>query len=90
MLDNGAGPGKYAMDLANLGYRMTLTDLTPRLVDIARQKAEELRLAENFDGFHTLNATQLDGLPDEHYDASLMLGPLYHLQKVEERIAAVR
>ncbi|WP_127529616.1 class I SAM-dependent methyltransferase [Paenibacillus kobensis] len=90
VLDNGAGPGKYAMELAKLGYRMTLTDLTPRLVDIARLKAEEMQLSGQFDGFHALNATRLDDLKDEQFDAALMLGPLYHLQREEERQAAVR
>ncbi|MGN7358994.1 class I SAM-dependent methyltransferase [Paenibacillus sp. SAF-054] len=90
VLDNGAGPGKYAMELAKLGHRVTLSDLTPRLVDIARQKAEEEGVAGQFQGFHVLNATHLEGIASEAYDASLMLGPLYHLQKEEERVAAVR
>ena len=60
-----------------------------RVVEMAKMKAAELGLAEHFNGFHVLNATSLDGLPSEAYDASLMLGPLYHLQKEEERIAAV-
>ncbi|WP_338044578.1 class I SAM-dependent methyltransferase [Paenibacillus periandrae] len=38
VLDNGAGPGKYAMKLAQLGYKVTLTDLTPKLVELARTK----------------------------------------------------
>lgn len=37
ILDNGAGPGKYAMELARLGYQVTLSDLTPSSVDTARQ-----------------------------------------------------
>ncbi|ANE46469.1 methyltransferase [Paenibacillus swuensis] len=90
ILDNGAGPGKYAMELAKLGYNVTLSDLTPKLVDTAKQKAAELGLSEQFNGFHVLNATHLEGIADEIYDASLMLGPLYHLQKEEERISAVR
>ena len=44
ILDNGAGPGKYSMELAREGYRGTLTDLTPRLVDMAESKADELGL----------------------------------------------
>jgi len=87
VLDNGAGPGKYAVELAKLGYHVTLSDLTPKLVEIAEQKAVELGLTEQFKGFHVLNATHLEGIPDEGYDASLMLGPLYHLQKEEDRIA---
>lgn len=90
VLDNGAGPGKYAMALAQMGYHVTLSDLTPKLVDQAKEKAIELGLADMFKGFHALNATHLEGIPSETYDASLMLGPLYHLQQEEDRIAAVK
>ena len=44
VLDNGAGPGKYAMGLAKDGYTVTVTDLTPKLVGIAERKAQELDL----------------------------------------------
>ena len=90
VLDNGAGPGKYAMELASLGYRITLSDLTTASVDIARQKANEMALTKQFDGFHVLDATHLNGIADETYDAVLMLGPMYHLQHEEEREAAVQ
>ena len=39
VLDNGAGPGKYAMRLAKQGYDVTLTDLVPKLVEVAQEKA---------------------------------------------------
>lgn len=90
VLDNGAGPGKYSMALANLGLNVTLSDLTPGLVEMAKAKADERGLTERFNGFHVLNAVALHDLPDEFFDASLMLGPLYHLQREEERIKAVR
>ena len=89
VLDNGAGPGKYAMELAKLGYYVTLSDLTPNLVDFARDKASEMGLSAMFRGFHSLNAKHLQGIPDESFDASLMMGPLYHLQVEADRIAAV-
>lgn len=90
VLDNGAGPGKYAMELAKLGYYVTLSDITPKLVEIAKEKSAELELTQQFDGFHNFNAIDLEGIPDENYDVSLMLGPLYHLQKEEEQILAVK
>lgn len=90
IFDNGAGPGKYAMKLAKEGYQVTLSDLTPKLVELAREKAYELDLAEQFEGFHVLDAVNLQGIPNEAYDASLMMGPLYHLQQEEQRGAAVR
>lgn len=90
VLDNGAGPGKYAMELARHGCQVTLCDLTPRLVEIAGAKADELGLRERFDGFLVRNAVNLEGLPDERFDASLMMGPLYHLQQEDERVRAVQ
>jgi ubiquinone/menaquinone biosynthesis C-methylase UbiE len=89
ILDNGAGPGKYAMELAKLGYDVSLTDLTPRLVDIAKEKAEELGLLNNFSDFLVRDARDLFGFESNHFDASLMLGPLYHLQHKEDRAKAV-
>lgn len=89
ILDNGAGPGKYALELAKNGYEVTLTDLSPRLVQMAQDKAKELALLESFRGFHTANAMDLSPFASEQFDAALMMGPLYHLQGAEERNQAV-
>jgi len=90
LLDNGAGPGKYAMALARQGYQVTLTDLTPRVVEQAEEKARELALQDRFDGFYVRDARHLEDLPSFYYDAALMLGPLYHLQTEIDRMAAMR
>jgi ubiquinone/menaquinone biosynthesis C-methylase UbiE len=90
VLDNGAGPGKYSMELAKDGYKVTLTDLTPRLVEIAKNKAKELDLEGQFDGFYTADARELKMIKDEQFDSSLMLGPMYHLQEENDRIMAVK
>lgn len=89
ILDNGAGPGKYSMQLAREGYTVTLTDLTPRLVEIAEKKAQEHNLSGQFKGFLSADARDLTMIPDEYFDGSIMLGPLYHLQEEKDRIQAV-
>jgi ubiquinone/menaquinone biosynthesis C-methylase UbiE len=89
VLDNGAGPGKYSIELAKLGYQMTLTDLTPRLVEIAKQKVQEQELQEQFNGFHIADARELSSFSTDQFDAALMLGPMYHLQTEEDRVKAV-
>lgn len=90
VLDNGAGPGKYSMELAKEGYKVTITDLTQRLVEIAEKKAKELDLEGQFNGFFAADARALNMIKDEQYDAALMLGPMYHLQKETDRIKAVK
>lgn len=89
ILDNGAGPGKYSMELAKEGYKVTLADLTPRLVDLAKDKATELNLNSQFNDFIVADARSLNMLEDEQFDASLMLGPMYHLQADIDRNMAV-
>ncbi|MDN4492624.1 class I SAM-dependent methyltransferase [Ureibacillus aquaedulcis] len=88
ILDNGAGPGKYSMELAKEGYNVTLADLTPRLVEIAKIKACDLNLSKQFNDFLVADARELKMFDDEQFDASLMLGPMYHLQDEIGRIKA--
>lgn len=90
ILDNGAGPGKYSMKLAREGYTVTLTDLTPRLVEIAESNAQELNISGQFRGFYKADARDLSMIHDEQFDASIMLGPMYHLQEENDRILAVK
>lgn len=78
------------MEMAKLGYNVTLADLTPRLVDIAKEKATELGLQNSFSEFLVRDARDLSGIASNQFDASLMLGPLYHLQNNEDRIKAVQ
>ncbi|MFF2886606.1 class I SAM-dependent methyltransferase [Paenibacillus sp. NPDC057967] len=88
--DIGSGPGKYAIELAKSGYRVGLTDLIPRFVAEAQEKASAAGVVSQFSGFHISNATTLDCFADESFDAAIMMGPLYHLQEQEERIQAIR
>lgn len=53
-------------------------------------KAEERGLAGQFQGFYPADARDLGIFADEQFDASLMMGPLYHLQAEEDRHAAVQ
>lgn len=89
ILDNGAGPGKYSMALAKEGFHVTLSDLTPKLVAMAKEKAIELNLEQQFKDFLVADACNLVPLPDEQFDATLMLGPMYHLQNEDDRHMAI-
>ncbi|HYG59812.1 MAG TPA: class I SAM-dependent methyltransferase, partial [Symbiobacteriaceae bacterium] len=57
-------------------------------LDFAREQAgkEGVALAGVIHG----NALDLAPLPDAHFDAVLLMGPLYHLLRLEERQQAVR
>jgi ubiquinone/menaquinone biosynthesis C-methylase UbiE len=89
ILDNGAGPGKYSIELAKLGYHITLTDLTPRLVELAKEKVAERNLDHKSIECLVADARNLSVFSDNQFDASLMLGPMYHLQTEEDRDNAI-
>ena len=88
ILDCGGGPGRYAIALAQEGYRVTLLDLSEKCLAFAKEKAEELGVC-GIEAFVHASATSLP-FPDEQFDAVLLAGPLYHLVREEDRLAAMR
>jgi S-adenosylmethionine-dependent methyltransferase len=90
VLDVGAGPGRYAEYLLReRGCRVGLVDLSPRSLELFRQRVPRPEAGEIL-FTRTGCATQLDGLEGQSFDAVLLMGPLYHLLEAEEREAAVR
>lgn len=45
ILDVGGGPGRYSIALAQLGYEVTLFDLSKNCLELAKQKAQETQVA---------------------------------------------
>ena len=84
--DIGGGPGRYALELAERGYRVVHRDLVPLHVEQLRAAAREL--AERVDTA-VGDARDLD-LDDGSVDAVLLLGPLYHLVEQDQRVRALR
>ena len=80
--DVGGGTGTHAKWLVADGHDVVLVDLTPSHVDAARR------------AFPALSALVGDAralpLDDDSVDAVLLLGPLYHLTAVDDRLQALR
>ena len=87
VLDVGGAAGAYALWLADAGYTVHLVDAAPRLVaEAERRSAGRSRpLASCRVG----DARALD-FPDGSADIVLLLGPLYHLPEVADRVRALR
>jgi ubiquinone/menaquinone biosynthesis C-methylase UbiE len=85
ILDIGGGPGRYSIWLAAQGYRVTLADLSPDLLAIARQKAGEEGV--KLEDIVEANAIDLSRFADDSFDAVLCLGPMYHLLEESDRSA---
>jgi SAM-dependent methyltransferase len=83
--DVGGGPGRYALWLAELGYRVVHRDLMPLHV---RQLTDAAGPGAGIDS-RVGDARELD-LPDASVDAVLLLGPLYHLEREADRLQSLR
>lgn len=90
VLDIGGGPGRYAVWLAQEGHRVTLADLSPDLLCVARSKIREQGLSDDAVEIAEADACNLQRWPDHSFDAVLALGPFYHLPDVKDREAAAR
>ena len=85
--DVGGGPGRYAVWLAGLGYRVHLVDPVRLHLEQAVEMVPGLR-GVALAGADLGDARKLP-LPDESADAVLLLGPLYHLIERGDRLKAL-
>ena len=80
VLDAGGGPGRYSIELARRGYLVTLLDLTPKLLEIARERIREAQVQANIERVVEGSIEDLSFFEDECFYAVLCLGgPLSHV-----------
>ena len=87
VLDVGGGAGAYSAWLAGRGYDVHLIDASPRLVEEARRRNKDA--SGPIASMNVGDARRLPQ-PDSFADAVLVMGPLYHLQGRDDRMAALR
>jgi SAM-dependent methyltransferase len=85
--DIGGGPGRYTMELARRGFRVTLVELSDGL--LRRGQAALSDAGVSAERLLCGDACDLSGLPSAYFDAGLLLGPLYHLVDQPKRLAAL-
>lgn len=86
--DIGCGPGKYAIELLQQGYQVTLFDLSANELAWAASRIEELGLQA--EAYICEDARNMQVLDTDAYDGVLMLGPLYHVLDDQERLGIIR
>lgn len=86
VLEIGAGTGRYSHSLARQGYKVDAVELVDHNIDVFRKNTlpgEEITVTQG-------NALDLSFVPDNKYDITLLLGPLYHLYNSEDKKQAIR
>ena len=85
VLDIGGGPGRYTIWLAQHGHHVTLGDLCPELLTIARTKIGQAGVDAMVEEIVEADARDLSRWADNSFDAVLSLGPFYHLPDSTDR-----
>src|SRR5260370_39204481 len=79
VLDIGGGPGRYSLWLAERGHHVTLADLSPALIALARDKIDKSPVRALVDDIVVADIRDLSRWADGTFDAALALVPFYHL-----------
>ena len=85
ILEIGAATGRYSHALARNGYRVDAVELVEHNIDIFKANTlpdEEVSIRQG-------NAKNLSFFPDNTFDITLLLGPMYHLFTTEDKLKAV-
>ena len=82
ILDIGAGTGRYSFYFAEKGYQVDSLELADNNVRVFREKLAAVPLPITL---RQGNAADLSAYPDETFDIVLLMGPLYHLHRDEDR-----
>ncbi|WP_229768599.1 class I SAM-dependent methyltransferase [Tissierella pigra] len=85
ILDLGAGTGEYSLYFAKNGFQVTAVELVENHVSQIKEKINEEMSLEVFQG----NAMNISIIEDKTYDIVLCFGPLYHLEKIEDRMKCI-
>ena len=85
VLDIGGGPGRYTIWLAQHGHHVSLADLSPELLSIARTKIGQAGADAMVEEVVEADARDLSHWVDGSFDAVLSLGPFYHLPDSNDR-----
>ena len=85
ILEVGAGTGRYSVTLAKQGLKVTAVELVEHNLEILKSKLDGTESISAIQG----NALDLSAFEDNSFDLTMVLGPMYHLYKKEEKLTAL-
>ena len=85
ILEIGAGTGRYSVTLGRQGLRVTAVELIEHNLEILRSKLDGTEPVTAIQG----NALDLSLFPDNTFDLTMLLGPMYHLYTKEDKLRAL-
>lgn len=74
VLDAGCGPGRFAIDLIELGAHVTLVDLSSVQLELARSHLSDANLLQKVTALQQGDITRLDKIDDSTFDVTICYG----------------
>ena len=74
VLDAGSGPGRFSILLAQIGALVTVLDISPQQLALARQKLTEAGTLDRVEQFIEADITDLSMFPSNYFDTVICLG----------------
>lgn len=85
ILEIGAATGRYSHFFAQKGYAVDAVELVPSNIEVFKQNTQPNESVTIRQG----DARDLSAFSDENYDITLLLGPMYHLFSLEDKLQAL-
>ena len=86
IIDVGGGTGKYSEWLAQMGHDVHMIEPVEKHIKLAQKRAQQLKNPFSV----TLGESRNLELKNEVADLVILHGPLYHLQKKEDRLKTIQ
>lgn len=74
VLEVGAGAGRFTVELARLGARVTVTDISPVQLQLNAQHVADARFEEHVESRELADVVDLHGFADDSFDAVVCYG----------------
>jgi len=91
VLEIGPGPGRFTIELAKIGARVALADISNAQLKANEEKVKEAGFEDSIESRHKLDILDLKGIPDNGFDSTVVFGgPFsYVLEFFDEAMAEV-
>ena len=74
VLDAGAGPGRFTIELARIGATVKVVDISPMQLELNRRKVAEAGCESSVGGRYAADIVDLSRFPDAAFDATVCYG----------------
>ena len=74
VLEIGPGPGRFTVELAKLGAKIGIADISERMLSLNKEKVQEAGFENAIEWRKKLDILNLNEIPDDSFDSTVCYG----------------